>query len=225
MTAARHIDPNTQILRAFGITQQRVVAADLSLRPGMPPRFMVDCIADPHTMLHEVLAFDLVPRPPQPEPAPALDLDAVCTAAQLRIAEAAENAAYRAKCEHLGESRLIRARLDRAIDSHKQTARRALAMLASEDGTAAAMFNSRAYEYAVPTRLRHWMDEAIKACPFMPGEFLTLPEIMARLDLRATFTNAETLFDALMRAGFTPRRETTGERRRGLVAPAGGLQP
>ena len=222
---ARDQDANMQILRAFGITQQRVVAADLSLRPGMPPRFMVDCIADPHTMLHEVLAFDLVPRPPKPEPAPALDLDAMCAAAQQRIAEAADNAAYRAKCEHLGDSKLIRARLDKAIDAHKQTARHTLAMLASEDCTAAATFNSKAYAYAVPTRLHHWMDEAIKTCPFTPGEFLTLFEIMARLDLPSTFTNAETLFDALMRAGFTPRRETTGERRRGFIAPARGAQP
>ncbi|WP_462387252.1 hypothetical protein [Acidovorax sp. Q11] len=221
---ARDQDPNMQILRALGITQRRVVAVDLSLRPGQPPRLMLDCVADPRTMLHEVLAFDLVPRPPMPEPAPALDLDAMCAAAKQRIAEAADNAAYRAKCEHLGDSKLIRARLDKAIDAHKQTARRALAMLASEDGTAAATFNSKAYPYAVPTRLHHWMDEAIKACPFTPGEFLTLPEIMARLDMPATYTNAETLFDALMRAGFTPRRETTGHRRRGFIAPARGLQ-
>ncbi len=129
MTAARYLDPNTQILRAFGITQQRVVAADLSLRPGKPPRFMVDCIADPHTMLHEVLAFDLVPRPCQPEPTPALDLDAMCAAAQQRIADAADNAAYRAKCEHLGESKLIRTRLDQALLRRRTKVSAALAIL------------------------------------------------------------------------------------------------
>ncbi len=130
MTATRYEkNTNTQILRAFGITQQRVVAADLSLRPGQPPRFMVDCIADPHTMLHEVLTFDLVPRPPEPEPAPALDLDAMCTAAQQRIAEAAENAAYRAKCEHLGESKLIRTRLDQALLRRRTKVTAALAVL------------------------------------------------------------------------------------------------
>ncbi len=129
MNAARHEDPNTQILRAFGITQQRVVAADLSLRPGQLPGFMVDCVADPHTMLHEVLAFDLVPRHPKPEPAPALDLDAMCAAAQQRIAEAADNAAYRAKCEHLGESKLIRARLDQALLRRRTKVTAALAMV------------------------------------------------------------------------------------------------
>lgn len=125
----RDQDANMQILRAFGITQQRVVAADLSLRPGQLPRFMVDCVADPHTMLHEVLAFDLVPRPPKPEPAPALDLDAMCSAAQQRIAEAADNAAYRAKCEHLGESKLIRARLDQALLRRRTKVTTALVML------------------------------------------------------------------------------------------------
>lgn len=129
MTAACFIDPNTQILRAFGITQQRVVAADLSLRPGQPPRFMVDCVADPHTMLHEVLAFDLVPRPPKPEPASELDLDAMCAAAQQRIADAADSAAYRAKCEHLGESKLIRTRLDQALLRRRTKVTTALTML------------------------------------------------------------------------------------------------
>ncbi len=129
MTTARYIDPNTQILRAFGITQQHVVAADLSLRPGMLPRFTVDCLVGPDTMLHEVLAFDLVPRPPRPEPTPALDLDAMCAAAQRRIAEAAENASYRAKCEHLGESKLIRARLDQALLRRRTKVTAALAML------------------------------------------------------------------------------------------------
>lgn len=126
---ARDQDVNMQILRAFGITQQRVVAADLSLRPGQPPRLMLDCVADPRTMLHEVLAFDLVPRPPKPEPATALDLDAMCAAAQQRIADAADSAAYRAKCEHLGESKLIRTRLDQALLRRRTKVTTALTML------------------------------------------------------------------------------------------------
>ena len=129
MMSTRHIDANTQILRAFGITQQNVLGADLTLRPGQLPRFTVDCLADPHTMLHEVLAFDLVPRPPKPEPAPALDLDAMCAAAQQRISDAADNAAYRAKCEHLGESKLIRTRLDQALLRRRTKVTATLTML------------------------------------------------------------------------------------------------
>lgn len=126
---ARDQEANMQILRALGITQRRVVAVDLSLRPGQPPRLMLDCVADPRTMLHEVLAFDLVPRPPQPAVIAALDLDALCAAAQQRIADAADNAAYRAKCEHLGESKLIRTRLDQALLRRRAKVTTALALL------------------------------------------------------------------------------------------------
>ncbi len=130
MTSSRYIDANTQILRAFGITQQNVVGADLILRPGQLPRFTVDCLADPDTMLREVLAFDLVPREqPAPAPRPALDLDAMCAAAQQRIADAADNAAYRAMCEHLAESKSIRTRLDQALQRRRTKATAALAMV------------------------------------------------------------------------------------------------
>lgn len=131
MTAACYIDPNTQILRAFGITQQRVVAADLSLRPGQPPRFMVDCIADPHTMLHEVLAFDLVPRPPEPEPepAPALDINAMCADATAVLACEIEFHATTALTVQRRESAAIRTRLDQAMLRRRTKVTAALAML------------------------------------------------------------------------------------------------
>lgn len=62
-------------------------------------------------------------------PRPTLDLDAMCAAAQQRIADAADNAAYRAKCEHFGESMLIRTRLDQALLRRRTKVTATLTML------------------------------------------------------------------------------------------------
>lgn len=123
-------DANTQILRALGINLKNITAADISLRPGELPRLMVDCLADPHTMVHEVLAFDLVPRnQPAPTPTPALDLDAMCAAAQDRLAFATRISAEWAKEYQREESDAIRTRMDQALRFRKSAARLALSRL------------------------------------------------------------------------------------------------
>lgn len=123
MTSARHIEPNTQILRALGITQQNIVAADLSLRPGEWPRITVDCLADPAAMQHEVLAFDLVPREePAPAPRQPLDLDAMCAAARERLATATACCAIDELKAWRKESRAIQQRVHAALDRRRREA-------------------------------------------------------------------------------------------------------
>lgn len=226
MTAACHEDPNVQILRALGITQQNVLAADLCLRPGQLPRFMVDCLVDPDTMLHEVLSFDLVPRPADPKPHPAFDLDALCAQARTRLAGEVDFHATTTLTIYKRETVAIRSRLDKAIEAHKKASSKALASQRREDQPRVVEFNGTAYAWERPTRRHYLMDEAIKACLFQPGEFLTNSAIAERLNVATTVTNFEVLAAALARAGFTPGLEAHGDRRRGWFAPAGqGGQP
>lgn len=129
MSTVRIKDANAQVLRAFGITQKNIVAADISLRPGQLPRFMVDCLADPATMLHEVLAFDLVPREPVREAPAPLDLDALCAAARTRLTAEVQHSASMALADQHRESAAIRARMGKASARHSEACVRALVRL------------------------------------------------------------------------------------------------
>jgi hypothetical protein len=134
MTSARHIEPNTQILRALGITQQNIVAADLSLRPGEWPRITVDCLADPAAMQHEVLAFDLVPREkPAPAPRQPLDLDAMCAAARERLSTATACSAINELEAWRDESRAIQRRVNAALARRRREAYEAIHRQTAQD--------------------------------------------------------------------------------------------
>jgi len=53
----------------------------------------------------------------------------------------------------------------------------------------------------------------------LPGEFFTLDVALGRLGLALSIQNELRLRTALIRHGYAPHREATGERRRGFIAP------
>lgn len=53
----------------------------------------------------------------------------------------------------------------------------------------------------------------------MPGEFFTIDVALGRLGLALSIQNEVRLRTALIRHGYAPHREATGERRRGFIAP------
>lgn len=121
---------NQALLKVLGIDQPLITALQIQMHPTNLPVVTMEYLLDGKALQPTAAQFDLVLREEAaPAPAPKLDLDAMCAAAQQRIAEAADNAAFRAKCEHLGDSKLIRARLDQALQRRRLKVTAALAML------------------------------------------------------------------------------------------------
>lgn len=73
---------NKKLLALLGLDMKNVIAVDISMRPGEPPKITVDCLltADPMGE-HDVQVFKLQPI----DPPPPLDLDTTCQAAMQRV--------------------------------------------------------------------------------------------------------------------------------------------
>lgn len=118
---------NQALLKALGITQPHITALQLHMQPTELPRVTLDCLIDARAMLHEVSHFDLVLRDEAtPAPRPAFDLDALCAQARTRLAAEVHHSASMAQAAHHKESAAIRARMDKALCTHRAATAKAL---------------------------------------------------------------------------------------------------
>lgn len=121
------IATNKAVLKALGITQPHITALQLHMQPTELPRVTLDCLIDARAMLHEVLHFDLVLREEAtPRAAPAFDLDALCAQARTRLAGEVHHSASMALAAHHKGNAAIRARMDKAISTHRAATAKAL---------------------------------------------------------------------------------------------------
>lgn len=125
------VGTDTKLLHMLGITQKNVLKADIRLRPDEIATVTLTCAADLDDTQLTTAQFTLWALDPQPKaaPAPSLDLDAMCAAAQERLAKATHLSAEWALQYQREESAAIHVRMDQAIRQHKEAAATALRQL------------------------------------------------------------------------------------------------
>lgn len=130
MTPRQVIATNEAVLKALGIQQPLICALQIHMEPGQLPLVTIERHLEANAMQTTVQDFDLVLREEAaPAPTPALDLDAMCAAAQDRLAKATHLSAEWARQYQHEESVAIHARMDRALRQHKEAAAAALRQL------------------------------------------------------------------------------------------------
>lgn len=122
------VGTDTKLLHMLGITQKNVLKADIRLRHDEIATVTLTCAADLDDTQLTTAQFTLWALDPQPKaaPAPSLDLDAMCAAAQERLAKATRLSAEWAKQYQQEESDAIHVRMNRALRHHKVATAKAL---------------------------------------------------------------------------------------------------
>ncbi|CAN7525375.1 hypothetical protein LJR074_003694 [Acidovorax sp. LjRoot74] len=125
------VGTDTKLLHMLGITQKNVLKADIRLRHDEIATVTLTCAADLDDTQLTTAQFTLWALDPQPKPAtpPSLDLDAMCAAAQERLAKATHLSAEWAKQYQQEESDAIHVRMNRALRHYKAAATLALSQL------------------------------------------------------------------------------------------------
>ncbi len=123
------VGTDTKLLHMLGITQKNVLKADIRLRHDEIATVTLTCAADLDDTQLTTAQFTLWALDPQPKSAPALDLDAMCAAAQERLAKATRLSAEWAKQYQQEESDAIHVRMNRALRHHKVATAKALWLL------------------------------------------------------------------------------------------------